>query len=164
MDSNIIDINNKIENLESAPASIEELIKGKVIRLKSWKGDYLHRPDSKQGVTTWNTGIGNEWTVEYVKSDKKDNKDNKEIKENIGVYKLKSWKEDYLHRPDSNQGVTSLDSGIGNEWTIEYSKENNGAFEFKSWKGDYLHRPDSNQGVTSLDTGLGNQWTIEFKD
>ncbi|MDB9353098.1 LamG domain-containing protein, partial [Nodularia spumigena CS-588/05] len=31
------------------------------IKLKSWKGDYLHRPDTAQGVTTWNTGIGNEW-------------------------------------------------------------------------------------------------------
>jgi len=41
----------------------EEQIK---IRLKSWKGDYLHRPDAPQGVTTWNTGIGNEWVVEPV--------------------------------------------------------------------------------------------------
>ena len=36
------------------------------IKLKSWKGDYLHRPDSPQGVTTWNTGIGNEWMVEVI--------------------------------------------------------------------------------------------------
>jgi len=33
--------------------------------LKSWKGDSLHRPDSAQGVTTWSSGIGNEWTVEF---------------------------------------------------------------------------------------------------
>ncbi|WP_062295730.1 LamG domain-containing protein [Nostoc piscinale] len=36
------------------------------IKLQSWKGDYLHRPDSQQGVTTWGTGIGNEWLVESV--------------------------------------------------------------------------------------------------
>ena len=34
------------------------------ISLRSWKGDYLHRPDTNQGVTTWNTGIGNQWEVE----------------------------------------------------------------------------------------------------
>ena len=37
---------------------------GSKIKLKSWKGDYLHRPDSAQGVTTWSTGIGNEWMVD----------------------------------------------------------------------------------------------------
>src|SRR4051812_46962710 len=31
--------------------------------LKSWKGDYLHRPDSDQGVTTWDQGT---WTVEIA--------------------------------------------------------------------------------------------------
>jgi len=30
---------------------------GQKIKLKSWKGDYLHRPDSRQGVTTWHTEI-----------------------------------------------------------------------------------------------------------
>ena len=40
---------------------------GGAVRLKSWKGDYLHRPDQPQGVTTWNTGIGNEWTIEHVR-------------------------------------------------------------------------------------------------
>ena len=34
--------------------------------MKSWKGDYLHRPDSAQGVTTRGSGIGNEWTLEGV--------------------------------------------------------------------------------------------------
>jgi hypothetical protein len=74
------------------------------LKLKSWKGDYLHRPDSEQGVTTWSTGIGNEWTVEKIAGDK---------------IKLKSWKGDYLHRPDSEQGVTTWSTGIGNEWTVE---------------------------------------------
>jgi hypothetical protein len=77
---------------------------GKKLKLKSWKGDYLHRPDSEQGVTTWSTGIGNEWTVEKIAGDK---------------IKLKSWKGDYLHRPDSEQGVTTWSTGIGNEWTVE---------------------------------------------
>ncbi|MDB9333095.1 lamin tail domain-containing protein [Nodularia spumigena CS-591/04] len=74
------------------------------IKLKSWKGDYLHRPDTAQGVTTWNTGIGNEWIVESIGDNK---------------IKLKSWKGDYLHRPDTAQGVTTWNTGIGNEWIVE---------------------------------------------
>merc|ERR1711920_834320 len=75
------------------------------IRLKSWKGDYLHRPDSaQQGVTSYHTGKGNEWTIEKLDS---------------GKISLKSWKGDYLHRPDSPQGVTSYHTGKGNEWTLE---------------------------------------------
>ena len=42
----------------------EQLLQLGTIRLKSWKGDYLHRPDSPQGVTTWDVGVGNEWTLE----------------------------------------------------------------------------------------------------
>ncbi|WP_414523810.1 LamG-like jellyroll fold domain-containing protein, partial [Umezakia ovalisporum] len=74
------------------------------IKLKSWKGDYLHRPDTAQGVTTWNTGIGNEWIVESISDNK---------------IKLKSWKGDYLHRPDIAQGVTTWNAGVGNEWILE---------------------------------------------
>jgi hypothetical protein len=77
---------------------------GVKIKLKSWKGDYLHRPDTDQGVTTWHTGIGNEWTVEAIADNK---------------IRLKSWKGDYLHRPDSQQGVTTWSTGIGNEWEFE---------------------------------------------
>ena len=72
--------------------------------LKSWKGDYLHRPDTPQGVTTWNTGVGNEWIL-LLAADKK--------------IMLKSWKGDYLHRPDTPQGVTTWNTGIGNEWDVE---------------------------------------------
>ena len=36
------------------------------IMLKSWKGDYLHRPDGPQGVTTFDTGVGNEWIIDIV--------------------------------------------------------------------------------------------------
>jgi hypothetical protein len=59
---------------------------GARIRLKSWSGEYLHRPDSAQGVTTWNTGIGNEWAVEELQ---------------CGKIRLKSWKGDYLERRTS---------------------------------------------------------------
>lgn len=44
---------------ENGPRSLVD----KKVKLRSWKGDYLHRPDSYQGVTTWKTGIGNEWTI-----------------------------------------------------------------------------------------------------
>ncbi|BAY25488.1 hypothetical protein NIES2100_52940 [Calothrix sp. NIES-2100] len=114
------------------------------IKLKSWKGDYLHRPDSPQDVTSWNTGIGNEWIVEVIDDNK---------------IKLKSWKGDYLHRPDSPQGVTTWNTGIGNEWIVEFIGDNK--IKLKSWKGDYLHRPDSPQGVTSWHTGIGNEWFLE---
>jgi hypothetical protein len=114
------------------------------IKLKSWKGDYLHRPDSAQGVTSWSTGVGNEWTAEPIEGNK---------------IKLKSWKGDYLHRPDSAQGVTSWSTGVGNEWIVEPIEGNK--IKLKSWKGDYLHRPDSAQGVTSWSTGVGNEWIVE---
>ncbi|BAZ85826.1 hypothetical protein NIES806_20300 [Dolichospermum compactum NIES-806] len=118
---------------------------GNKIKLKSWKGDYLHRPDSDQGVTSWNTGVGNEWTVEVIADNK---------------IKLKSWKGDYLHRPDSDQGVTTWHTGVGNEWTVEAIAGIK--IKLKSWKGDYLHRPDSQQGVTSWSTGVGNEWEVEL--
>ena len=118
---------------------------GVKIKLKSWKGDYLHRPDTDQGVTTWHTGVGNEWTVEEIADNK---------------IKLKSWKGDYLHRPDTNQGVTTWSTGVGNEWTVEAIATNK--IKLKSWKGDYLHRPDSAQDVTTWSTGIGNEWEFEI--
>ncbi|MEA5580150.1 lamin tail domain-containing protein [Nodularia harveyana UHCC-0300] len=128
----------------ASASSVANLISGTKIKLKSWKGDYLHRPDSQQGVTTWNTGIGNEWVVELIGDNK---------------IKLKSWKGDYLHRPDSQQGVTTWGTGIGNEWVVELIGDNK--IKLKSWKGDYLHRPDSQQGVTTWGTGIGNEWGLE---
>ncbi len=117
------------------------------ISLKSWKGDYLHRPDTEQGVTTWNTGIGNRWIVEPVEG---------------GKYKFKSWKGDYLHRPDTDQGVTTWLTGVGNEWIVEPIGDGN-KIKLKSWKGDYLHRPDTDQGeVTTWNTGVGNEWIVEI--
>jgi len=67
------------------------------LKLKSWKGDYLHRPDTNQGVTTWSSGLGNEWNVEWLRFD---------------IIQLKSWKGDYLHRPDTDQGVTTWNSEL----------------------------------------------------
>ncbi|NEZ56013.1 LamG-like jellyroll fold domain-containing protein [Adonisia turfae] len=128
----------------SAQIATVTLPNNSTIKLKSWKGDYLHRPDSAQGVTSWSTGVGNEWIVEAI--------DNNKIK-------LKSWKGDYLHRPDSAQGVTTWHTGVGNEWTVEAIDNNK--IKLKSWKGDYLHRPDSIQGVTSWSTGVGNEWVLE---
>ncbi|MEY3867479.1 MAG: hypothetical protein RLZZ338_1370 [Cyanobacteriota bacterium] len=133
----------EISSLFSSVTALKLLTNSK-IKLKSWKGDYLHRPDTEQGVTSWNTGVGNEWIVESIGDNK---------------IKLKSWKGDYLHRPDSAQGVTTWSTGVGNEWIVESIGDNK--IKLKSWKGDYLHRPDSAQGVTSWSTGVGNEWMVE---
>jgi hypothetical protein len=78
---------------------------GKTIYLKSWKGDYLHRPDSDvQKVTTWGPTGGSQWSIECL--DK-------------GKFQLKSWKGDYLHRPDSDvQKITTSEPTLGSKWTI----------------------------------------------
>jgi hypothetical protein len=111
-----------------------------LVRVKSWKGDYLNRPNTVQGVTSDVAGAaGNEWTVECKPN---------------GNVQLRSWKGDYLHRPDSPQGVTTWDQG---EWTVVPSRGS--TFMLRSWKGDYLHRPDSPQGVTTWDQG---EWTVEI--
>jgi len=115
------------------------------IRLRSWKGDYLHRPNTDQGVTTWSAGIGDEWEVEPTDD---------------GKFMLKSWKGDYLHRPDDDQGVTTWGTGLGNVWSVESLEEDN-KIKLKSWKGDYLHRPDTVQGVTTWKAGEGNEWVVE---
>jgi hypothetical protein len=120
----------------------EQLLQLGTIRLKSWKGDYLHRPDSAQGVTTWYAGIGNEWQVCRAPG---------------GRIMLRSWKGDYLHRPDSPQGVTTWNAGVGNEWTLEGSGSK---VRLRSWKGDLLHRPDAPQGVTTWSNG---DWSVEAR-
>src|SRR4051794_13866463 len=74
------------------------------IRLRSSKGDYLHRPDGPPGVTTWPVGEL-DWGVERAES---------------GRFRLKSWKGDYLHRPDGPPGVTTWPAGEI-EWTVEVS-------------------------------------------
>ena len=42
---------------------IGNIYNGEIIKLKSWKNDFLHR-DAGISITTWHTGIGNEWNVE----------------------------------------------------------------------------------------------------
>ena len=114
---------------------------GKTLQLQSWKGDFLHRPDSPQGVTSWHTGIGNQWEIQCEGT----------------IVRLKSWKGDFLHRPDAPQGVTTWHTGHGNDWTLEQAGDK---VRLKSWKGDYLHRPDAPQGATTWHTGHGNDWTL----
>jgi len=151
---------------QSATSKVETLVyvesggkyAGQKVKVKSWTGDYLHRPDNAEGVTTHDSGIGNEWTVEQVDD---------------GKIMLKSWKGDYLHRPDNSGGVTSWGKGgKGDIWTIEEldSGKGEGKFpssaelvSFKSWKGDHLHRSNGDGNATSYTKhGIGNVWTIEI--
>ena len=117
------------------------------IKLKSWKGDYLHRPDTPEGVTTWNTGIGNEWTIELGPNGNTF----------LNTYMLKSWKGDYLLRPDTPEGVTTGGPGAEAEWNFQPQVDGQ---VLKSWKEDFLIRPDTPQGVTT-GTGDGAVWAVE---
>jgi hypothetical protein len=78
---------------------------GRTVYLKSWKGDYLHRPDDNgQRVTTWSPTFGSQWAIECL--------DN-------GKFLLRSWKRDYLHRPDNDvQKITTWEPTLGSRWTI----------------------------------------------
>jgi hypothetical protein len=49
----------------SQPTTTQSLC-DQTIKIRSWKGDYLHRPDSQSGVTTWNAGVGDKWVIEIV--------------------------------------------------------------------------------------------------
>ena len=118
----------------------EQLLKFEVIRLKSWKGDYLRRLDAGAGVTS--AATGDTWRL---------------IRSN-GTLWLRSLKGDCLHRPDSPQGVTTWPVGVGNEWTLELR---GAKVLLRSWKGDYLHRPDSPAGVTTWGATGGSEWTVE---
>ncbi|HEY0094576.1 MAG TPA: hypothetical protein VGB96_09640 [Archangium sp.] len=115
---------------------------GKLV-LRSSKGDGLHRPDSAPAVTSWSTGIGNEWTLELAACGKK--------------VVLRSSNMDGLHRPDSAPAITTWGTGIGNEWTLD-----SGKVKLKSVKGDYLNRTDAVQGVNAAATGTGTVWSLEM--
>lgn len=131
--------------IDESEAPVTLLKTGDKVMLKSWKGDYLHRPDSDQGVTTWNTGIGNVWTVE---------------REGDSL-NLLSWKGDYLFRVHGEQGVgTTSERNERTTWKIQ-TTSNGKALMLKSCVGDGLHRPDSDQGVTTWAVGVGNEWTLE---
>jgi len=122
--------------------SADQLRQCETVRLRSWKGDYLHRPDGPGGVTTWPTGEM-DWSVERAAS---------------GRFCFKSWKGDYLHRPDGPPGVTTWPVGEI-EWTVEVG---GGAIRLKSWRGDYLCRLDAPAGVTTSGSG-GLDWSVERK-
>ena len=130
---------------ESTDSNVpEEEIKerGKFM-FRSWKGDYLHRPDTSSGVTFWHTGVGNEWVIEEV-GDK---------------IRFRSWKGDYLQRCESGQGVTTTHrAGPLCDWTVVTLGNSR---KFKSCKGDYLNRQESSQAITTESSGHGNEWTVE---
>jgi len=122
--------------------STQQLRQYDTIRLKSWQGDYMHRPDGPPGVTTWPVGEL-VWGLEATES---------------GRFRLKSWKGDYLHRPDGPPAVTTWPAGEI-EWTVEVV---DGKIRLKSWKGDYLCRPDPQGWLITAESG-GIDWTVERK-
>ena len=68
---------------------------------------YLHRSNSKDGVTTWvhlSNGVGNNWELEG------------ELMNNETI-QIKSWKSDYLHRGKENI-ISTSDGDVGNKWTV----------------------------------------------
>ena len=70
--------------------------------LKSWAGDYLHRPDDVKPIAmTYN--VRQPWTIERRGE----------------VVRIRSWKEDYLQRPTSPQGVQTGLPGYGIDWIVE---------------------------------------------
>ena len=120
-----------------------QLYDGDVLRLKSWKGDYLHRPDTAQGVTTSRTEVGNLWTVLLDKN---------------GQIQLKSWKGDFLCRSDAGNNVTtSITHTPHTSWTVIWKEDK---IDLRSSKGDLLHRPDSSQGVSTW--SVGRPWSVEM--
>ncbi len=123
--------------------SLAEVLRLPSLRLRSWKGDYLYRPDSLQGVTTAAADEGSLWNP---------------VAGADGTLLLRSWKGDYLHRANAPEGVTTWNRGSGNHWTMEFV---NGRVRLKSWKHDYLYRPDAPEGVSSWTDGDGTNWTLE---
>ena len=73
------------------------------IKLKSFKGDYLRRSDTDQGITTGNFDFDNSW----------------KIYRNGESILLKSSKGDFLHRAKSGKGVKTQQTGAGNNWSVE---------------------------------------------
>ena len=73
------------------------------IKLKSFKGDYLRRSDTDQGITTGNNDFDNSWKIDW----------------NGESISLKSSKGDFLHRAESGKGVTTQQTGAGNDWSVE---------------------------------------------
>lgn len=127
-----------------APVRIRDvahLLSLEAVRLRSWKGDYLVRPDTPTGVATAPTA--DVWRVSAASG---------------GRIFLRSWKDDYLHRPDAPPAVTTSAPVAASEWTLEV---NGDTVRLRSWRGDALHRPDSPMGVTAWPVGGGNEWVVE---
>merc|ERR1711862_114518 len=114
-----VDISKVAAEMDKAEVA-DPLPDGARIKLRSWKGDYLHRLDADRGVTSWSCDNCNgiQWTVERHGTE----------------VMLKSWKGDYLHRPDSASGVTSYDCGQcwGDMWTYEEATPGSGTIRLKS--------------------------------
>ncbi|MDI1446360.1 hypothetical protein [Polyangium sp. 6x1] len=117
---------------------------GDKVRLRSWQGDYLHRPDDAHSVTTWSHVGGSVWAVECT---------------NNGTIQLRSWKGDYLHRPagDVQPAIGTWDQG---EWTVVPTT--GGKFKLRSWRNDFLHRPAgrAEPRITAYEDGE-LEWTAE---
>jgi hypothetical protein len=123
--------------------NLAEVLRLPSIRLRSWKGDYLHRPDSLQGVTTAAADDGALW---------------RPVAGADGTLLLRSWKGDYLHRANAPEGVTTWNRGMGNHWRPEFQ---NGIVRLRSWKHDYLHRPEGPEGVSNWIDDPGTAWILE---
>ena len=117
----------------------------KLIRLRSWKNDYLTADSNKNIYPSTNPSPNNLWRIQIVGNNK--------IALQNEATKL------YLHRPDSGQGVTTWHTGQGNIWTLEGHIHNDEIIKLKSWKTDYLHR-DAGNSITTWGTGNGNKWTV----
>ncbi|MFO0568520.1 MAG: hypothetical protein U0263_22855 [Polyangiaceae bacterium] len=72
-----------------------------------------------------------------------------------GDVEFKSSSNDYLHRPDAPEGVTTWSTGSGNIWSVECT---GGKIKLRSWKGDYLRRTAEGKAVT---TGQADEWSVE---
>lgn len=123
---------------------VAHLLSLEAVRLRSWKGDYLVRPDAPTGVAT--APAGDVWRVSAASG---------------GRIYLRSRRDDYLHRPDAPPAVTTSGPVPASEWTLEV---NGDTVRLRSWKGDALHRPDSPMGVTAWPVGGGNEWVVEAMD
>ncbi|MFM6138143.1 MAG: hypothetical protein ACKPCP_29050, partial [Sphaerospermopsis kisseleviana] len=113
---------------------------GTKIQLKSWKGDYLHRPDSAQGVTSWGTGIGNEWVVEIISTSEKTIPGVIGIGMNNQLYTRKTLTSNWEHIPNSGSvlGITVMSDG-----TIVGIGMNNQLYTRKTLTSNWEHIANS---------------------
>ena len=118
-----------------------------LIRLRSWKNDYLTANNSRTIYPSANLSPNNLWRMQIVGNNK--------------IELQNEATKSYLHRPDSAQGVTTWHTGNGNIWTLEGNIYNGEIIKLKSWKNDFLHR-DAGNSITTWHTGIGNEWNVEI--